>query len=162
MAHFEAPPASPRLSSSALVTGGLDAPATPSSVIANQVFVGCPWRNVRPKYEAAIAKLERRFPLHLVIVGRDESQDAEELFAVIQQKLLFSSDAIFDVTGGNPNVSLEFGIAEAAAPRRRRGSPRLVAGPGDRGRPGWPPPGDTCSRGRRPSRRTRTQPVPSC
>ena len=82
-------------------------------LIPNQVFLGCPWKTVRPKYERTVAKLAKKYPLSFVIVGRDEEQNAEELLSVIMAKLLSSSHAVFDATGGNANVSLEYGIAEA-------------------------------------------------
>lgn len=80
--------------------------------IPNQVFVGLPWKNVRPKYDRIIAKLEKKFPLYFTIVGRDDGHDAEDLFEVIKQRIGSSSYAIFDATGGNANVSLEYGYAE--------------------------------------------------
>ena len=83
------------------------------AVIPNQVFLGLPWRNVRPKYEQCIEKLRHKFPLSFVIVGREGIQDAEDLFDVIKDAILASTYAIFDATGGNANVSLEFGYAEA-------------------------------------------------
>jgi hypothetical protein len=86
---------------------------TKSEVIPNQVFVGCPWKTVRPKYEKAIESLNKKYPLSFVIIGRDASQEAEDLLETIKTKLISSSYAIFDATGGNPNVSLEFGFAEA-------------------------------------------------
>jgi len=85
---------------------------TTVDVIANQVFIGCPWKIVRMKYERAIDSLSKKFPVSFIIVGRDDGQDAEDLLKIIKEKLLASSYAIFDATGGNPNVSLEFGIAE--------------------------------------------------
>ncbi len=84
-----------------------------TTVVPNQVFVGIPWRVVRPKYERAIDSLRKRFPLSFVIVGRGGGQDAEDLLALIKGKLSSSSYAIFDASGGNANVSLEFGLAEA-------------------------------------------------
>lgn len=81
-------------------------------IVANQVFIGCPWRTVRRKYESAIDTLNKKYPISFVIVGRGGGQDAEDLLKVIKEKLLSSSYAVFDATGGNPNVSLEFGIAE--------------------------------------------------
>jgi hypothetical protein len=80
--------------------------------IPNQIFVGLPWKNVRPRYDRIIRKLEGKFPLHFSIVGRGDSQDAEDLFEVIKKRIESSSYAIFDATGGNPNVSLEYGYAE--------------------------------------------------
>jgi hypothetical protein len=78
----------------------------------NQVFVGLPWKNVRPRYERIISKLEGKYPLHFTIVGRNDGQDAGDLLEIIKQRISSSSYAIFDATGGNANVSLEFGYAE--------------------------------------------------
>jgi len=78
----------------------------------NQVFVGLPWKNVRPKYERIIQKLEKKYPLYFTIVGRNDGQDAKALFEVIKGRIRSSSYAIFDATGGNANVSLEYGYAE--------------------------------------------------
>ncbi len=83
------------------------------NVIPNQVFVGLPWRNVRPRYEKCIDKLEQKYPLHFTIVGRKDAQDAEDLLQVITTRIDTSSYGIFDATGGNANVSLEYGYAEA-------------------------------------------------
>lgn len=83
------------------------------AAVPNQVFLGVPWKTVRPKYERIIEKLRKTFPISFVIVGRDQNQDAEDLFEVIKKHLLTSSYAIFDATGGNANVSLEFGFADA-------------------------------------------------
>jgi hypothetical protein len=82
-------------------------------VIANQVFLAIPWKGVRPKYEKAVGSLKSRSPVSFVIVGRSDSQDAEDLLEVIKDRLRSSSYAIFDATGGNANVSLEYGYAEA-------------------------------------------------
>ena len=81
--------------------------------IPNQVFLAVPWKTVRPKYESAIGELRKKFPLSFVIIGRDKAQDAEDLFEVIKGRLLASSYAVFDATGGNANVSLEYGFSEA-------------------------------------------------
>ena len=83
------------------------------NVISNQVFVGLPWRNVRPRYEKCIDKLQQKYPLNFTIVGRKDAQDAEDLLKVITERIDTSSYAIFDATGGNANVSLEYGYAEA-------------------------------------------------
>jgi hypothetical protein len=88
-------------------------PAPQYAVIPNQVFLGVPWKTVRPKYERIIQKLKKSHPISFVIVGRDANQDAEDLLEVIKRRLLTSSYAIFDATGGNANVSLEFGFADA-------------------------------------------------
>ncbi len=84
----------------------------PRSYIANQIFVGLPWKNVRPRYERIISKLETKYPVYFTIVGRNDGQDAVGLFEVIKQRIESSSSAIFDATGGNANVSLEYGYAE--------------------------------------------------
>jgi hypothetical protein len=86
--------------------------------IPNQVFIGCPWLSVRPKYEEAIHELRKKYPLSFVIVGRYDGQDAEDLLAMIKERMDSSSYAIFDATGGNANVSLEYGYAEAQGLRR--------------------------------------------
>lgn len=52
--------------------------------IPNQVFVGLPWKTVRPKYERVIDRLSKKYPLHFTIVGRDDGQDAKALFEVIK------------------------------------------------------------------------------
>jgi len=85
---------------------------TKREFIPNQVFVGLPWKNVRPKYDHIIPKLEKKYPLHFTIVGRNDAQDAQDLFEIIKQRIGSSSYAVFDATGGNANVSLEYGYAE--------------------------------------------------
>ena len=84
-----------------------------TEVIANQVFLGLPWRAVRPRYERIIDRMRSKSPLSFVIVGRNDKQDAEDLFEIIKERIASSSYAIFDATGGNANVSLEYGYAEA-------------------------------------------------
>jgi hypothetical protein len=85
-----------------------------ASVRPQAVFVGCPWRTIRPKYERIFNKktFKRRFPLAFTIVGRDGNQRAEDLFSEIKRQIDTCSVAIFDVSGGNANVSLEFGYAQ--------------------------------------------------
>ena len=82
-------------------------------VIANQVFLGIPWKTIRKKYERIADEFAKTYPLSFVIIGRDDDQDAEDLLQIILDKIETSSYAIFDATGGNANVSLEFGYAEA-------------------------------------------------
>jgi hypothetical protein len=48
-----------------------------------------------------------------VIVGRLDGQDADDLLEVIKDRIRSSSYAIFDASGENANVSLEYGYAEA-------------------------------------------------
>ena len=64
-----------------------------ADVIANQVFVGVPWRTVRPRYETIIGSLRTKSPLSFVIIGRDGQQDAEDLFEVIKERIGSSSPA---------------------------------------------------------------------
>ncbi len=87
-------------------------------VIPNQVFIGSPWLAVRPKYDEAIHELRKKYPLSFVIVGRYDGQDAQDLLDTIKDRMDSSSYAIFDATGGNANVSLEYGYAEAQGLRR--------------------------------------------
>lgn len=85
---------------------------TKREFIQNQVFIGLPWKNVRAKYDHIIPALEKKYPLHFTIVGRNDGQDAHDLFEIIKLRISSSSYAIFDATGGNANVSLEYGYAE--------------------------------------------------
>lgn len=85
---------------------------TKREFIPNQVFIGLPWKTVRPKYDRIIAKLEKTYPIYFTIVGRNDGQDAQDLFELIKERISTSSYAIFDATGGNANVSLEYGFAE--------------------------------------------------
>lgn len=87
-------------------------PTVKREFIPNQVFVGLPWKTVRPKYDRIIPKLEKKYPLHFTIVGRNDSQVAQDLFDLIKQRISSCSYALFDASGGNANVSLEFGFAE--------------------------------------------------
>jgi len=90
-----------------------DLPIARDAEIPNQVFLGVPYKNIRPKYESIVDSLRKSYPLVFVIVGRGGNQDAQDLLAVIKRRILSSSYAIFDATGGNANVSLEYGFAEA-------------------------------------------------
>lgn len=86
---------------------------TRPDVIANQVFLAIPWKGVRSRYENCVDYLKSRSPLSFVIVGRSDNQDADDLLEVIKKRLGSSSYALFDATGGNANVSLEYGYSEA-------------------------------------------------
>jgi hypothetical protein len=87
-------------------------PAVPD-VIANQVFLAVPWKAVRPKYERCVDYFRSRSALSFIIVGRKDAQDAKDLLEAIKERLQSSSYAVFDASGGNANVSLEYGYAEA-------------------------------------------------
>ena len=84
-----------------------------TDVIPNQIFIGLPWKNVKAKYERAADLLSKSYPLSFVIMGRESTQDAEELLDIIKRSIDSSSYAVFDATQNNPNVSLEYGYAEA-------------------------------------------------
>jgi len=86
--------------------------AAKRNFVPNQVFVGLPWKTVRPKYERVIDKLAKTYPICFTIVGRNDGQDALDLFEIIKDRISTSSYAVFDATGGNANVSLEYGYAE--------------------------------------------------
>ena len=86
---------------------------TRSDVVANQIFLAIPWKGVRQRYENCVDHLRSRSPLSFVIVGRSDRQNADDLLEVIKERLESSSHAVFDATGGNANVSLEYGYAEA-------------------------------------------------
>jgi len=85
---------------------------TTLDVVPNQVFVGLPWTS-RTRWDHVIGWLRARSPLSFIVVGRNDKQDAEDLLAVIKDRIDSSSYGIFDATAGNPNVSLEYGYAEA-------------------------------------------------
>jgi len=106
------------------------------SYIANQIFIGLPWKNVRPKYDRIIPKLEKKYPLHFAIVGRNDGQDAQHLFEIIKNRISESSFAVFDATSGNANVSLEYGYAEGLdVPRAIFLSDHKAANKGKSGNP---------------------------
>ena len=92
--------------------------ASNDAVIENQFFIGVPWKSIRPKFETVISELEKEYPIHCVIFGKNTGQDANDLWHSIQQEIRVSAATIFDVTGSNPNVALEFGYAEALGKRR--------------------------------------------
>jgi hypothetical protein len=83
------------------------------TVINNQIFIGLPWKTTRPKYDRITPELEKKYPIHFTVVGRNDNQNADDLLEIIKLRLASSSFAVFDATGGNANVSLEFGYAEA-------------------------------------------------
>src|SRR5262245_7472246 len=86
---------------------------TRRAVIAHQVCLAIPWKSVRPRYEKCVDYLRSRSPLSFIIVGRADRQNADDLLEVIKERLESSSWAVFDASGGNANVSLEYGYAEA-------------------------------------------------
>ena len=81
--------------------------------VSNQVFVGYSWKRIRNMFERRIKYLHQHYPLHFKAMGREYEQSATDLCEEIKRQIGKSSAAIFDVTGGSPNVALEFGYAEA-------------------------------------------------
>jgi hypothetical protein len=77
-----------------------------------QVFVGCPFRkNIRANYDRLKAEIEAETPLSLVLADSGTLSSTDYLLQRITELISSSAACIFDVTGGNPNVSLEVGIA---------------------------------------------------
>ena len=107
-----------------------------------QVFIGCPYRpTFRRTYQRLKRELEAESPLHFVLADTAAITSRDSLLDHITVLIRESAGCIFDASGGNPNVSLEVGIAHAfgvdfllalstrAASRRR---PRRGAGSGER------------------------------
>lgn len=81
---------------------------------SHQVFVGCPFRPaIRKNYSKLKRDLERETPLHIVMADTTAISSTDYLLEHITDLIRESAGCIFDVTGGNPNVSLEVGIAHA-------------------------------------------------
>jgi hypothetical protein len=79
-----------------------------------QVFVGCPFRKaIRKNYDQLKVDLEKETPLHVVLADTAAITSTDYLLEHITQLISESACCVFDATGGNPNVSLEVGIAHA-------------------------------------------------
>jgi hypothetical protein len=79
-----------------------------------QVFIGCPFRSaIRKNYNTLKKHLERETPLHVVLADTTAISSTDYLLEHIADLIRESAGCIFDATGGNPNVSLEVGIAHA-------------------------------------------------
>lgn len=83
------------------------------NVIANRIFLAYPWRTYRAMWENHVTDWHKRYPLHFMAIGRESGQPAAELLANILHALDRSSAAILDASGGNPNVSLEYGYSKS-------------------------------------------------
>ncbi len=80
----------------------------------HQVFVGCPFLNaIRKNYDKLKEDLEKDTPLHIVLADTAAITSTDYLLEHITNLIRESAGCIFDVTGGNPNVSLEVGVAHA-------------------------------------------------
>ncbi len=81
--------------------------------IPNQIFIGCPWlEEIMGKYLSVREKLRRTHPISFVIVGKNKNRSADDLYSKIKSNIRASTRAVFDVSYGNPNVSLEYGFAD--------------------------------------------------
>ena len=79
-----------------------------------QIFIGCPFRrNIRRHYDRLKAEMESQSPLRVVLADTTSISSTDDLLEHITELIRESAGCIFDVTGGNPNVSLEVGIAHA-------------------------------------------------
>lgn len=77
-----------------------------------QVFIGCPFqRNIRRNYDRLKKELEEETPLHVVLADTGAITSSDNLLDYIMTLISNSAGCIFDATDGNPNVSLEVGIA---------------------------------------------------
>ena len=80
----------------------------------HQIFIGCPFLNsIRKNYDKLKRELEKETPLHVVLADTTAISSTDYLMEHITILIRESAGCIFDVTGGNPNVSLEVGIAHA-------------------------------------------------
>lgn len=79
-----------------------------------QIFIGCPYRKqIRKQYDRLKKEIESETPLSLVLADTGQMSSAQYLLPHISEKIQESIACIFEVAGGNPNVSLEVGIAHA-------------------------------------------------
>lgn len=79
-----------------------------------QVFVGCPFLStIRRNYDALKKDVEHETPLHIVLADTTAVSSTDYLLEHITDLIRESAGCVFDVTGGNPNVALEVGIAHA-------------------------------------------------
>lgn len=79
-----------------------------------QVFVGCPFlSSIRKNYDKLKEEIEEETPLHIVLADTTAVSSTDYLLEHITGLIRDSAASVFDATGGNPNVSLEVGIAHA-------------------------------------------------
>lgn len=104
-----------------------------------QVFIGCPYRpTFRRTYQRLKRALEAESPLQFVLADTAAITSRDSLLDHITLLIRGSSGCVFDASGGNPNVSLEVGIAHAFGAdfiltlNTRAASRRRTAGSGKR------------------------------
>ncbi len=80
----------------------------------HQIFVGCPFLTaIRKNYDKLRQELEEETPLHVPLADTAAISSTDYLLEHITNLIRESAGCVFDVSGGNPNVSLEVGIAHA-------------------------------------------------
>lgn len=57
--------------------------------------------------------MHKSFPIHFYALGRPAGTPAGDLYSKIKDAVSKSTQAVFDASRGNPNVSLEYGFADA-------------------------------------------------
>lgn len=80
-------------------------------IVQNRIFLAYQWYTYREKYERACNVLHQSYPVYFYAIGRPKGQPAETLLGKIESVLYSSSQAVFDASKGNANVSLEYGLA---------------------------------------------------
>src|SRR5712672_2311879 len=81
---------------------------------SHQVFIGCPFlKAVRKNYDELQNDLETETPFHIVLADTTAITSTDYLLEHITTLILESAACMFYVTGVNPNVSLEVGVAHA-------------------------------------------------
>jgi hypothetical protein len=79
-----------------------------------QIFIGCPFTTtIRRTYDRLKKEIEAETPLQIVIADTAAVSSTNYLLGHITDLIRESITCIFDITGNNPNVSLEVGIAHA-------------------------------------------------
>jgi hypothetical protein len=81
-------------------------------VVPNRIFLAYQWHTYRPLYERACQHIHKVYPVYFFAIGRPPGQPAMALMEKIESVLLSSSQAVFDASRGNANVSLEYGLAK--------------------------------------------------
>jgi hypothetical protein len=81
----------------------------------NLVFLGCNYRNkkVKSHFDQLKAKWESAYPIHVVLIDKENGKGARDLWGEIKSAIMDSSLAVFDVSAFRPNVVLELGYALA-------------------------------------------------
>ena len=81
------------------------------TIVPNRIFLAYQWINYRTHYEKICAEIHKAFPVYFYAIGRPKGVPAEALLEKIKGVMLSSTAAVFDASRGNPNVSLEYGLA---------------------------------------------------